>query len=341
MKTLKISWPIGQTLFQALLYLLILCAGLEFLSRTPFVDGLLLPESYGTSHPHFETQLTRLKARAAQGEQIDCIFLGNSQVLFGVDPAEVEQGYFESTGRTIHCQNFGLGGLPPMTTEPLARLLIKNFHPSVIIFGTGLWDYSASNAQSINASIMSSPWVKYQLGTFSIDGWFYENSQAYRYIFGMDRYLKSKKENDARIEEDGHAAYSGQTDLTVYEQLEYFETIARRPDITPIQRDGLRSLVALNSNEVRIIVFEMPSNPTFYSVKRKARTLYPEFERMLVVQTSLAGVDLWMTQNTLTIPPEDWYDLLHLNDHGSVYFSRLLGNYLASINPSPFKVKQP
>ena len=341
MKTLKINLPLGQVLLQSLLWLCLFCVAIEVFARTPIAGTIFHYQSYGSSHPHFETQIISIKAREAQYGHIDCIFLGNSQVLYGIDPSVVEQVYLEKTGRSIRCQNFGLGGLTPISAAPLAELLIKNFHPSIIVFGTGLWDYSSSSATATKASIMSSPWVRYELGTFSIDGWFYENSYSYRTIFGMDRYLNNPNRENAHIDANGHATYSGHTDLTVTEQLEYFETLAKRPDITQPERDGLRDLLSLNSSEVKIIVIETPSDPAFYSVKRKARTLYPQFEKMLHIQTSLANSNLWLTQHSADIPTEDWYDLLHLNESGSVYFSRLLGEYLASIDPPIVDAKKP
>ncbi len=331
MKTLKISLPYGRIFFQAGILLLLFCFALEFLARTPWITGLSLPQSYGSSHPHFETQLTYLRERAAQEGKIDCIFIGNSQVLYGIDPSIVEQVYRDRTGQSVRCQNFGLGGLPPMSAAPLARVLIQNFHPSVIIFGTGLWDYSSSNADSTNASLMSSPWMQYQLGRPSLDGWLYENSLAFRTIFGLDRALKSDDNQSRGIDAHGHASYSGQTGLSVYEQLEYFETIAKRPELTEPQVNGLRDLVALNSEEVRIIVIETPFNPIFLDYKRKGRLLYPDFKRMLANQTGLTDVDLWMTQESIQFPQENWYDLIHLNKEGSAYFSQRLGEYLASI----------
>ncbi len=331
MKTLKISLPYGRIFFQASLALLVSCLTLEFFARSPIVSNLSLPQSYGTSHPHFETQLTRLEERTAQGEKIDCIFIGNSQVLYGIDPSIVEQVYQEKTGHQIRCQNFGLGGLPPMSAASLARVLIQNFHPSVIIFGTGLWDYSSSNADSTNASLMSSPWMQYQLGHPSLDGWLYQNSIAYRYIFGLDRALKTGEDKSQSIDADGHATYSGQTGLSIYEQLEYFETIAKRPELTEPQVNGLRDVIALNSGELKIIIIETPFNPIFLDYKRKGRLLYPDFKRMLANQTDLAGVDLWMTQDNIQFPQENWYDLIHLNKEGSAYFSHQLGEYLATI----------
>lgn len=331
MKTLNLSLPFGRIFLHALLVLVFFSLTLEILSRTPIIDRLALPQSYGSSHPHFEAQVSRIKERIAKEGQPDCIFIGNSQVLYGIDPVIVEGRIYQQTGQVIHCQNFGLGGLPPMSAAPLARVLIKDFHPTIIIFGTGMWDYSSANAFSTHNSLMSSPWVQYQLGSFSLDGWFYDQSHAFRYIFGADRALKTRDDKGDHINAYGHAAYSGQTELTVPEQMEYFETISKKPEITPTQLDGLHQLLALNSSEVKIILIETPFDPTFLTVKRKARLLYPDFKKMLTYQAEAAGVDLWLTQDSIAFPQEDWYDLIHLNEKGSIYYSGLLGDYLAGV----------
>jgi hypothetical protein len=329
MKTLKLAPPFGNLFSRSLIYLVIFCIFLELLARIPSLGNILPNESYGTSHPHFETQLIRLKEREKNEGHIDCIFLGNSQVLYGINPVVVEQTYFEKTNRSIRCQNFGLGGLKPSAAEGIARLLIKNFHPSIIIFGTGLWDYSAEQEDT---SILSSPWVRYQLGNFSIDGWLYEYSFAYRYIFGLDRYLKSSQKSIVEIDNHGHTSFIAQANLTEKEQLEYFDGITKKPELAQLQVDGFREVLSINSRNTQIIIVETPSNPVFYSLKRKARILYPDFKTMLVTQSALVDSDLWLTQDSINVPSEDWYDFLHLNEEGAVYFSRKLGEFLAGID---------
>ncbi|MFZ5880041.1 MAG: hypothetical protein ACOY0R_11780 [Chloroflexota bacterium] len=333
MKTLRIGLPLGQTFFRAILAALAFGVALELLARTPAAASL--PESYGSSHPHFETQMRQLKSRVAREGRIDCIFLGNSQVLYGIDPRVVEQTYQDATGQVIHCQNFGLGGLPPMSAAPVARMLVENFHPSVIVFGSGLWDYSSGNAASTHASLVSSPWVKYQLGIWSLDGWLYEHSRAFRILFGVERALKTRDDQGDKIDGNGHAAYTGQTRLTLNEQLEYFESISSRPELTERQRNGLRDLLALDGSQVKIILVETPFDPAFLAARRKARLLYPEFKNMLVSQAGLAGVEVWLTQEAVEISEDQWYDLIHLNDEGAAHFSRLLGAYLASVRAIP------
>ena len=333
MKTLSITTPIGQTFLRSVLYLSLFCATLELFARTPAARAWFPRESYGTSHPHFELQLVRLRERVARGDSVDCIFIGNSQVLYGIDPQVVDAAYREASGREIHCQNFGLGGLTPRTTGPLVRVLIENFHPSLIVFETGILDYSSSSMEGTDASIMSSPWMKYQLGEFSIDGWLYQNSSGFRRIFGLDRTLKYIEEKKTLIEADGYASLTGQTGTPLQDQIEFFENNLANLEITQPQVDGLQALLALNPSQVQVVVIETPIHPVFYAAKRKVRALQPEFESMLTARAAENGVALWLTRDSLNLPEPQWHDLAHLNTEGSAYFSRQIGLFLASVYP--------
>ncbi len=331
MKTLRITLPIGRTFFQAALSLLIFCAILELFARTPASKFLFPRVSYGSSHPHFEIQLSRLRDRYAKEGKIDCIFIGNSQVLYGIDPSIVEQVYQEKTGRSIRCQNFGLGGLTPLTSGPLSKMLIRNFHPSLIVFETGVLDYSTSSMEGTDESIMSSPWMKYQLGDFSLDGWLYENSYAFRMVAGIDRTLKYIEESNTHIEWNGHAKLSGQTSTSIEDQVKFFETALSTLEITDRQVGGLENLLSLNSSEVQVVIIETPIHPAFYQIKRRVRNLYPTFESMLTFQTSQAGANLWLTRTEIELPVEEWHDLAHLNEEGSANFSRQIGYFLSNV----------
>ena len=333
MKSLKIKLPVGQVFFQAVLWLLVFCVAIEAFARTSAGRDFFQYESYGSSHPHFDPQVIRIKAREVQDGQIDCIILGDSQVLYGIDPTIVEQAYFDSTGNTIHCQNFGLGGLKPITAYPLAKLLIKNFHPAIIVFGTDLFDYTAVQAGS-DSSIMSSPWVKYQLDDFSVDGWLIENSNSYRFYLGADRYLLNGEENADHIGLNGHSLkFSEKTNMSQQEQVDYFDSLLDRPEITGEQLDGLHELLALYSAETKIVLFETPVDPIFFTLQKFAynRKVYPDFRNMLENEAAYVNTDLWLTQESIQIPMDGWYDIVHFNKVGSEYFSRLLGEHLSSI----------
>lgn len=335
MKTLRITTPFGQTFLRSVLYLLLFCVAFEFFARTPVSRFVFRRESYGSSHPHFETQLANLRDRIARGETVDCIFIGNSQVLYGINPTVVENAYYDKSGNTIHCQNFGLGGLTPLTSGSLARMLIKNFHPSLIVFETGVLDYAASSMEGTDASIMSSPWMKYQLGEFSIDGWLYEYSNGYRLLFGFDRTLKYIEESDTHIEADGFSKLEDKSDTPLEDQIKFFDNSLDLLAMTDRQVKGLEGLLALNPSQVKIVIIETPTHPVFYATKRKVRNLYPDFENMLSVRASAAGVPLWLTRDVVSLPEDQWHDLAHLNEEGSTYFSRQIGVFLASVYTPP------
>lgn len=335
MKSLKIHLPIGQVLFQSIAWLTLFCVVIELFARASFGGDIFRYESYGSSHPNFDPQVIRIKAREIQDGQIDCIFLGDSQILYGVDPSTVEQAYFKETGKSIRCQNFGLGGLKPSTSRAMASILIKNFHPSLIVYGTDMFDYTASYIAS-DQSIMSSPWVKYQLGDFSIDGWLIEYSNSYRYYLGLDRYLLNGDVLADDIGPDGRSLkFADKTKLSQQEQMDYFSSLMNKPEITGDQWGGLHDLLIMNSDKVKIIVVETPVNPIFFTLEKYSYNskIYPDFRNILENETAQVNTGLWLTQTTVQIPEDGWYDIVHLNQTGTLYFSRLLGEFLAEQAP--------
>lgn len=330
MKTLNIRLLPENVVTQSIILLVIICVISEVIARTPIVKSMNLYESYGGSHPQFDTQVVRIKSRYTKEGHIDCILLGNSQILSGIDPAVLQQIYQKKTGRNITCQTFGLGGLVPSTAASLAKLLIQKYHPSIIIFGTSMFDYTFYN--SADASIMSSPWVKYQLGTFSIDGWLIENSNAYRYYLGINHYLLYYGANgETRLDSNGHLPFYGRDEKTKEQLLNETSGILKTLDITETQVNGLYNIVSLNSDDVKIIVLEMPVNPEIFGFSRYARKIYPDFRNILINETTLAGAELLLTKDKVEIPENDWHDLTHLNQTGTLYFSHIVGNYMTNV----------
>src|SRR5688572_25228295 len=141
MKTIKLQLPIGQTLIQATLWLIVFCLILEALARTPTASELFAYESYGSSHPHFDIQIVQINEREEKEGKIDCIIVGNSEILAGADPELIEKIYSENTGKKITCQSFGLAGLTSSTASVVIKILVKNYNPSVIILGTNIFDF--------------------------------------------------------------------------------------------------------------------------------------------------------------------------------------------------------
>jgi hypothetical protein len=332
MKTLNLKFPIGQTFAQALISLIILLFLLEgFVRIQPIKKYLSKYEFYGSANAHFDIQVRNIRARAETSGKIDCIFIGSSQVLYGVDPAIVEDVYYKKTGKRIICQNFGIAGLSPITAVPVIKVLIKNFHPSVIILGTNVLDYSSTYAGKSNASVMTSPWLRYQLGDFSVDGWLIENSRSYQYYLGMDHYILGGNDTQSGIEENGHSQeFSGNAHMTLAEQANYFHNlIPSNPKLLKKQVKALSNILKFQTNATKIIIMETPMTPKMLDFNKKVKRIHPEFIDLLKRVTGRAKSGLWLTQTELSVPEDGWYDLIHLNKIGSAYFSKILGKKLA------------
>jgi hypothetical protein len=332
MKTIKLQLPFGVGLVQAIVWLTIFCAAVELFARAPAARSVLSVESYGSSHPQFDSQVVRIYARA-ESEHIDCIFLGNSQVLYDMVPEIVEATYLQKTGESIRCQNFGLGGIAPVTAAPLARILVKNFDPALIVFGTGVFDYSEDGLVGSHGSVMTSPWVQYQLGYYSVDGWLFTHSQAYRFYQGMDDLRLDGSAALTDFHDNGHPGnLHGHADMTEQEQMAYFNEILANPKITASHLGAFRELLALNSSELQIVVLETPVNPKYFEANQRAAQILPDFTNMLVSETGANGIPLLLTQDSLQFSEDQWFDLIHLNQDGAEYFSVILGGYLAELD---------
>jgi hypothetical protein len=331
MKRLALRWPIGRTWLTAAAWLAALCLAAELLARLPAARRLFPVVSYGSTHAHFNTQVSRILARTAAQGQLDCIFIGDSQVIHGINPAVIEPLLSEGLGKPVRCQNFGLGGMTPLSVEPVARMLIARFHPALLVFGTSEMNYIASSMDASQASILSSPWLAYELGEPSVDGWLLENSYVYRTYLGTLGRLFGSAELNEDIQPDGHSTkFTSHTKMSLEEQLDYFGDFYSKAVLSPPHVEGLQRLLALNEPGTRLIVVEMPIDPAYFEHNRGLRRLNPEYREMLVSTTSAAGTPLYLTQDSIHIPADGWQDLIHFNTAGRVFFSRYLVDVLAS-----------
>lgn len=329
MKRLALRWPVGATLWRGLAGLVLFGAVTELLVRTPAGPSIFPIESFGSSHPHFNTQVSRILARAAGG-RIDCIFVGDSQVLHDIDPAVIEPILSASLGAPIRCQNFGLGGMTTLSAEYVARMLIHRFHPRVLVFGTSELNYIPSELDASHQSIVSSPWLAYELGQPSLDGWLLENSQAYRYYLGTLGLWFDRAPLNKEIQPDGHSIqYEGHTGLSIPKQVEYFRGLYKKPELDPSHVDGLRRVLRLESPDTKLVVLEMPIDPVYFQFNRGLAALYPQVREILVSETTAAGTPLWLTQQELPIPADGWYDLIHLGKLGNTTLSRMVAEGLS------------
>src|SRR4051812_20845734 len=109
------SWRVSAaSAATPLLAVAVLCVGAaagELIARSATVRGYLPAPSVGSPSRLLEVQRAGLAALSETEGGVDCIFLGNSLVLFGVDPAVFAQEFAARTDTPARCFNFGVSAV--------------------------------------------------------------------------------------------------------------------------------------------------------------------------------------------------------------------------------------
>jgi hypothetical protein len=92
--------------------------------------------------------------------------LGSSTVDVGFDPDAFQMGYQEVAGRDIRCFNFGIDASSSISAAVLTGILIEDYHPRLLIFGTDARDYAVLREEPDTAVVLDTPWVRYRQGYF-------------------------------------------------------------------------------------------------------------------------------------------------------------------------------
>jgi hypothetical protein len=341
-RTLRLTPPFGGTLLFSLLLLVILLAAGEFLTRTDLVESHFISASRGSPHFQFELQLGRLERMAAMEGSIDCIFLGNSMVGNGFDPIAFSRAYRDKTGSELHCFNFGVDALPVTGASGLAQYFIKEYQPKLLIYGADARDFAVGREDWDAKVILDIPWMNYQLGTFSVQGWLYEYSQFYRYArtFGyllmLDKQYLFIKEPGRMTGEDlgfyakdtvgSYVSTSPALNMEMAPVRYYFQMLSDL-QILPENTSSLEGLLNNAKEDLAVAVVVMPVPETYHEFFSINPHGYRIFLDHLQTITSRFG-------NTIFIPPHNmisedgWADYTHLNTRGAAVFSTWLGQQL-------------
>ena len=339
---LAISFPIGRRFAWGLVWLITLAGLAEAIVRMPAVARRLPAPSYGAANRQFELQLARLRAFVTQHGQPDCLFVGNSQVLRGINPLEFADGYHTVTGVELHCFSFGLRGMDPSVSYDVVRVLLQEVSPAVLIVGTDIPSYSTSRAEGIRGGRLGTmDWLRYRLGDANAYGWLIDHLAAvraylpFRFWFLPDfaRQQAEAERFDTQVTLEGFGHLNQVSDLvggppTVDDpQVDFFD-ILREYELDPKQLTALDGLLTLRE-QTGVIIVEMPLHPTFLTFFGNG---VADFDRGLeAVRAHIAptGVELVETTKLDFIPDEGWASRNHLNQVGAAVLSRWLGEELA------------
>jgi len=339
--TLQIRTAPGKTLWFTILLFILLITVAEWVARSePFQVPLTSP-GMGSRHSQLGHKLALLNVLARKTGQIDCIMLGSSMVDTGFDPSAFETGYREMTGRDIHCFNFGIDASTAASTAALARIIVEDYQPSLLILGTDPRDYAVAREDPDPAVVLNTPWVAYRQGKFSWDGWLMDHSYLYRYRQHLGRLARFQFEgtlwSDTKVDNEILSnGFNPLSQVSTYIndppnpnddsfEATYYTRIYSSYQMLNENLEGLDSSLDYNESLTRVILLEMPVADGLYYFFGNHESDYKRFLIRVGEMASQHQVPFWRTEPLDFIPDHGWADYSHLNRTGAEIFSTWLG----------------
>lgn len=315
-----------------LLALLTLAA--EALARTPFVQSLLPAPSWGVVHPHFDIKLSLLEDLYAETGNLDCLYVGTSMVGRDIAPEVVSRVYQSQTGTPITCFNFGMGGITAPLLYNFFSALINRYQPETLVMGVNALEYSTLIGNS--PDITQHPWIQYELGNPSLEGWLSHYSAAYQYLMAFRLWYAYKSTWETRSAQafdhseygQRRTAYHQFTPLTEAEIAALAGAALEEAHLAQLER-----IAQLQQRGIQVVLLEMPLPP---DVATHYQLLQAEFAARVQAIADAAGAAFIPLDNTIGLNPDDFSDQTHLHIDGAIKFSEWLGLKLASsLNEQP------
>lgn len=342
--TLRVKRPSGVTPALALLFLVVLLAAGELLARLePFQSHMAAPR-LGSPHRQFEIQMHRLETLYQREGRVDCIFLGNSMVWRGFDPHAFALAYQAQRGQALRCFNFGVDAMPAAGAGILAEILIADYHPRLLIYGTDARDYAVLREDRDATVLLDTPWMQYRSGRFTVEGFLLEHSYLYRYRELLQRLLRfdySQWRPEPNRSPSARYGFGPVSKVGSFVQtipdpqdprppIQYYFTVLSDYQMLPENLAGLEQIVALNEADVdvAVVVVEMPVPETYMHFFANGQEDYRRFIEQVGDVAAEHGVPFWQTTPLNLIPTNGWVDYSHLNSRGAGRFSTWLGEQL-------------
>lgn len=346
-QTLQLRRPYGRSLVIAAWFLIIFLALTEHALKVAPVHLLLGAPALGSEHRQFEQQWHRLEMYQAAHGHVECIMIGDSTVMSDFSPVALGEAYRQQTGEEITCYNFGVGAFSAMGLSLLAEILIREYSPQHLIVGVESLNFTVPRDEQGGADLSRVPWVRYQLGEFTLEGWLYEHTHLYRYLGVLGQLVSSEVDynvvllaaaDERSVYEDGYAPLQGSGPLAVSEPpdpvidhpyIEHYFSAHSPFRILPENLEALDKILALDNAATCIILVEMPVADTFHTFFGNDEQDYRMFIDTLHTKATAMNVSFWRLDNMQMLPYHTWFNYNHLNSDGALIFSRWLGKMLA------------
>ncbi len=326
------------------------------------VRGNFPSQGFGSSHRQFEIQLDRLTRRYERERRVDCLIVGNSHTLRGIQPVYIERALARRLGRPIVCQNFGLNGTSASLFARVAMALDEQYHPRLVIVGISAVDFDRKWGGRGNRSIQRSSWFRYHYAhRVTVDAVAVEYLYAYRYYLGWrSAFFSPAREVDVlgepfeNILPNGFFPSSNVFDATMVkeliERLDQASPSEREEILKKVERGGstlsLLGRVALDISEIEqferllasdipVLLVEVPFSPYAYTILESAVRKHEEFLALMGQLTARYDRRFIPSYGIVAIPEEGWMDVKHMNQTGAEVFSQWLGEQLEWMDEIP------
>jgi hypothetical protein len=333
-----------MTIWLTLIILLLLAGAGEWAARLVTVRALLTSPKMGSSHYQLGHKLALLDASVRDNGSVDCIMVGSSMVDVGFDPNAFQSGYQAIAGRDIHCFNFGIDASSAASTAAIVRILIENYQPRVLIFGTDARDYVVAREDPDAAVILDSPWIQYRQDHLSLEGWLLDISYFYRYRqhlsrlsrFNFEGTLRSQTKTNIEILINGFtpinkvSTYINSPPAPGDDSFEvtYYTKIFSSYRMLEDNLEALEQILSQNGSETQVIIVEMPVSDGLYYFFGNGESDYNRFIAQVSEIAEKRQVLFWRTEPLDTIPDDGWFDYSHMNTTGAEIFSMWLGRQI-------------
>ena len=348
--TLLLNGLFGKTFWLTVILLFFIVGITECGIRLGVFQEYLTPPRLGSRHSQLGYKLTLLNAEVKKNGPVDCIMVGSSTVDVGFDPDAFQKAYQEVTGQNIRCFNFGIDASSSISAAALARILVEDYRPRILIFGTDPRDYAVRREDRDTAVVLVSPWIKYRQGLFSLDGWLLDHSYLFRYRqhlarltrFEFPNTLWSRTKMSYKLRTNGMnpiktvSTYINDPpapDDDSYE-VKYYKRIYSPYQMLEENIAALENIIAHENTGTEIVVVEMPMPDGLYSFFANGEA---DYDRFIAQVDELAGkyrVPFLRTEPLELIPDDGWFDYSHMNISGAEVFSDWLGRQIAGIDGS-------
>lgn len=261
------------------------------------------------------------------------LHLGDSRVLYGVDPALVSE--------TCGCgpgYNAAIAGADTRLTRIMADRLLQTLAPTVVVIGVSQWELSDAAVIGLQGAAreLVPPW---QLGEFGVTLDRQEQLDAgvsavwrlYRYRREVRPALDPSRTIDLDERRRGfqvtdHDRPRLRDDDLTERKRQWFTQFSVRGR----RAEALRGLLAdLRERGVRVVLVAPPLYPKFHTRVRREIDQFRAAMRELATEGGAAFEDFTAPQR-IGVSPEQFQDVVHLNEAGAAEFSRQVGKVVKS-----------